>query len=91
MTSKVLAEILTEHGSFERDGDRLTAPEDCSATMFVSLGQGSFVIERISEVDLGADVVISTTSKRERFAVAYEDVRVVRFGTRATGIRSPGY
>jgi len=90
MTSKVLAEILTEHGGFDRDGDTFSLPSGPTATIFASLGQHSLIIERVAKVSLGAEVLVVSTRRSETFVVAHEDVRALRFGTQQTGIRPPG-
>jgi len=89
MISKVLAEILTEHGGFARDGDRFSAPDGAEATIFSGLGEHSSIIERISEVCLGADYLVISTRRGETYVILSEDVRALRFAGRGTGIRAP--
>ena len=82
MTSKVIAEILAKHGGFERDGDRLTATSDSLATLFAALGQESLIIDRVTTVDIDKDVLVVSTRK-ERYVLACEDVRALRFSARS--------
>lgn len=90
MTSKVLAEILTEHGGFGRDGDRFRAADGVDGTVFASLGHQSSIIERVSEVALHSDYLVITTRRNETFVILCEDVRALRFASREVGIRAPG-
>jgi hypothetical protein len=91
MTSKVLAEILTEHGGFVRDGAKFQAPDRAEATIFASLGQQSSVVERIAELRLENDYLLVTTRRGETYVILYEDVRSLRFAGREVGIRAPGH
>ncbi len=90
MTSKVLAEILTEHGGFVRDGDHFKAPDRAETTIFSSLGQQSSIIERVTGVELRSDYLLVSTRRSETFVILCEDVRGLRFASREVGIRAPG-
>ena len=87
----MLAEILTEHGGFVRDGSQFQAPDRGDATIFASLGQQTSVIERIAAFRLESDYLMVTTRRGETYVILYEDVRSLRFAGREVGIRAPGH
>jgi hypothetical protein len=80
MTHKVLTDIFTRQGNCRRDGDTVAVPKEAEACLFVSIGVESLIVERIIRLELDADVLTAITARRERYCVAYEDVRAVRFG-----------
>ncbi|HUH04533.1 MAG TPA: hypothetical protein VML75_21200 [Kofleriaceae bacterium] len=57
-------------------------PNDIKATLFVSVGSETLVIERVSAVTLGNETLVVRTTRDERYAVVQEDVRAVRFATK---------
>ena len=80
MTHKVLTDIFTRQGNCRRDGDTVHVPKEAEACLFVALGAESLIVERIVRLELDTDVLSAITARRERYCVAYEDVRAVRFG-----------
>ena len=81
MTSKVIAEILAEHGGFALVDGLLRAPDDGEATVFATLGQESLSISKVRAVTMKDDVIVVSTRK-EVFVLACGDVRALRFATR---------
>lgn len=79
MTSKVLADILDRHGKCDRDGNLFSIPAKTNATIYASFGGDPLIIERVSTIDLDAEVCAVTTSRNDRYILVYEDVRALRF------------
>jgi hypothetical protein len=82
MTEKVITDLLTRYGNCTRDGQALTVADDTDLTVFVGLGTEPLIIERVVRIDLEEQVLVLSTARRERYAVAHEDVRSLRFGSR---------
>jgi hypothetical protein len=92
MTSKVLADILTRHGKCERDGNLYCIPAKTDATVYASFGSDVLIIERVSTVDLDAEVCSVTTTRNDHFVLVYEDVRALRFADakgNVAGLKKP--
>src|SRR5690606_22806782 len=85
MTSKVLSEIFIKHGSGAREGDAVRLTRDADASLFVTMGSETLTINRVTMVEFTPEVLIATTHRHERFIIAYEDVRGVRFGKSEPG------
>ncbi len=84
MTNKVLAEILVEHGGGRKEGDSIQLPSDSEATLFASLGAEPLIIGKVLRIELGTELVVAVTRK-ERYALAYEDLRALRFSRSDSG------
>ena len=82
MTEKVLADVLANEGRALKQDAAYVIPPETQATVYVNLGTEALVIERIKALKLG-DIVVAETTRGERYALAYEDVRAVRFSERA--------
>lgn len=87
MKAQILAEILTGAGG-SKDGARVTAPDGESITIYVSMGLEPLIVDRVTAVELADEMATLITAKKERYFVAYEDLRAVRFGGQGPG---PGY
>ncbi len=88
MTSKVLAQILTDYGNCKREGARHLVPSDVEASVYVAIGIEGLTVDRVTAFDLAPEIAVVITSRGERFAFDYADVRGVRF---SGGNRAPGY
>jgi hypothetical protein len=82
MTSKVITEVMTSEGGCQREGDTLRVPDDIKATLFVSVGSETLVIEKVSAVTVGGEALVVRTGRDERYAVVAEDVRAMRFASK---------
>lgn len=74
---------MTSEGRCQRDGDTLIVPDDTKATLFVSVGSETLVIEKVSAVTIGAETLTVRTGRDERYAVVHEDVRALRFASKS--------
>jgi hypothetical protein len=79
MIATVLTEMLTAHGGCAREGNLYRVPSNTDATIYVVLGQQTLIIDRVVSVEAGAQMVMLRTSRGERYLVAHEDVRAMRF------------
>ena len=87
MTSKVLTEVMTSQGGCQRDGSRLLVPGDVETTAYVSIvaGAEALVLDRGVWMEIGAEMVVMATSRKERYVVACEQVAAVRFSPKGGG------
>ena len=79
---------MIDEGGCTRDDDLLLVPKGTSTTLYATIGDESLIVDRVISVKLGSEVVIASTSRGERYAFAFEDIRAVRF---AGGGNSTGY
>lgn len=82
MNAKRLTDIVTEHGNASKEGNALRLPAEKAATFYVGLEGESLVVDRVTHVEAHDDVVVLTTSRKETFVVAPEDVCAVRFAAK---------
>ena len=82
MTQKVLTDVLMKYGPAEREGDEVRLGKDAEASVFVSVGDETLTLQRVGAVELHHDYLVISTRRDEHYVMAYEDVRVVRFGPR---------
>jgi hypothetical protein len=80
MKRQVFEDLLTRHANAKRDGDSLQLPSDLDATLYVGVGSEQLIIDRVSSLTIEGDIVLAVTKRKERYLVACEDVRAVRFG-----------
>jgi hypothetical protein len=79
MTSKVLAQILTDYGNCKREDDRYLVPADVEASVYISIGIDGLTVDRVSSFVLETDAVALLTTRGERFVFTFDDLRGVRF------------
>ncbi len=65
-------------------------PSDVEATVYVAIiaGAEALVIDRVTWLEIGAEMAVIGTARKERYVVACEQVAAVRFGGKGGG---PGY
>jgi hypothetical protein len=87
MTSKVLTEVMTSQGGCQRDGSRLLVPADSECTVYVQIitGAEALVLDRVAWMEVGAEMAVIGTSRKEKYVVACEQVAAVRFMPRSGG------
>jgi hypothetical protein len=87
MTSKVLTEIMTSQGGCQRDGARLIVPADVEATVYVTIvtGAEALVLDRVIWMEVGAEMAVIGTSRKERYVLPVEQIAAVRFSARGGG------
>lgn len=79
MTQEAIKDILATHGHAEAVDNQLEIAGDFEVSLIAVLGQENLLIDRIRSVQLGKDYMVAST-RRERYILAYEDVRAVRVG-----------
>ncbi len=79
MTSKVLAGIVTDQGGCKSDGQRYLVPGGVDASVYCALGMETLTVDRVSEFQLEPEVLVLITGRAEKYVLAYEDVRGLRF------------
>ncbi len=88
MTANVLAELMTDEGGCTKDNDKLLVPKHTATTLYATIGDESLIVDRVVSLKLGNEVAVAATSRGERYALAFEDIRAVRF---AGGSGGAGY
>jgi hypothetical protein len=87
MVHKNLLDALT-HGGLTRDGDVFAVPQGLSVTVYLDLADQALVIDRVSRVEVTAELCTVLTGRKERYAVELSAVVAVRFHPEGAG---PGY
>ena len=85
MNLKALSEILTKHGGCTRDGQAYLVPPTSTLTMYASMGVEPLIIDRIVRVEVEHELVIATTSRRERYVLTPDDLSVLRIASVDSG------
>ncbi len=62
-----LSKVLDGAPNVKKDGASYTIGEDSDVSLFVTLGREAMQIVRISKIELGAEAVVVSTHKSERF------------------------
>jgi hypothetical protein len=90
MKRQVLHETLHRHAALGEHDAVLEVGEDQEVSLYIGIGVGSepLIIDRIKLLALESEVLVAETRRREKYLIAYEDVRAVRV---SLGDRSAGY
>jgi hypothetical protein len=78
MQHKNLLEVLA-HGGLTRDGDVFNVPHGLSVTVYLDLADQTLCVDRVSKVEVNAELATITTARKERYAVELDQVTAVRF------------
>jgi hypothetical protein len=87
MQHKNLLDVLAR-GGLGKDGDAFVTPSGLSVTVYLDLGQEALIVDRVARVEVGAEVIVVVTARKERYAVEVDAVSAVRFHPESNG---PGY
>ncbi len=87
MQAKNLLDILTRQG-FRKEGDALLAPNTGACSVYLGFGDDALIIDRVSAIEVAAEVAIVVTQRKERYAVEVTEIRAVRVTPESAG---PGY
>ncbi|HTM23116.1 MAG TPA: hypothetical protein VL172_21495 [Kofleriaceae bacterium] len=65
----------------------MLVPGDVEATVYVNVvtGAEALVLDRVTWMEVGAEMVVVGTSRKERYVLAVESVVAVRFSQRGSG------
>ncbi len=88
MTPKVLAGILTDQGGCESDGERYFVPSGVDVSVYCAMGMETLTVDRVGELQLESEIAVLVTARAEKYVLAYEDIRGLRFSGKE---RSTGY
>jgi len=80
MQHKNLIDILGRQSAV-RDGDAWVVPAGVQVTVYLSLDEESLIIDKVTRLELTADLAMISTQRRERYAVELEGIRALRFHT----------
>ncbi|RMH41628.1 MAG: hypothetical protein D6689_10560 [Deltaproteobacteria bacterium] len=78
MTRQTLQDLLARHAGAKVDGDALSVPDAVDVSLYVAMGIEPLVLDKVATVTLEPDAVVASTRRRERYLIAYEDLRAVR-------------
>jgi len=87
MQHKNLLDVLTR-GGLGKDGDAFVVPNGLSVTVYLDLGQEALIVDRVARIEVGAEVIVVATARKERYAIEVDGITVVRFHPESNG---PGY
>lgn len=85
MTLKALTEIFAKQGGAAAKGGRVELPAAADVTLFAAIAHESLVVERVKALDLETEYLVAHTARNERFVLAYDDIRAVRFSGGQSG------
>jgi hypothetical protein len=80
MAYLLLGKVLDGAPGVKKEGTAYLIAEEVDATVFISLGQETLQIQRLSRVELGSDHLRVTTHKGEVFFFPPEQVAGFKFG-----------
>jgi hypothetical protein len=78
MLHKNLLDVLGR-GGLQRDGDAFVVPSGLSVTVYLDVGQEALIVDRVQRVEVGGEIAVVVTHRRERYAVELDAVCAVRF------------
>lgn len=87
MIHKNLIDILGRQG-FTRDGDGFHLGGGGACSVYLSYGEESLILDKVTAIELTEEIAIVVTQRRERYAVELSEVHCVRVTPEASG---PGY
>lgn len=87
MLHKNLIEVLGGSG-LTKDGDAYVVPAGLGVTVYLSLGDETLVVDRVSRLEVGAELATVATTRKERYVVELDAVTAFRFQPEGAG---PGY
>jgi len=87
MLHKNLLDVLGR-GGLTRDGDSFVVPTGLSVTVYLDVGQEALIVDRVARLEIGTELAVVVTHRRERYAVELDSVSAIRFHPEGSG---PGY
>ena len=87
MIHKNLLDILGRQG-FTRDGDTFHLAGGHACSIYLTYGDEALIIDKVNSVEVGPEVAVVVTQRRERYAVELSEIRCVRLTAEGAG---PGY
>ena len=78
MKRQVFEDLLTRHADVKADGDALIVAEGTEVSLYVAMGIEPLVIDRIASLKLEHEALVASTRRKERYLIAYEDLRAIR-------------
>lgn len=78
MIHKNLLDVLGR-GGLTRDGEAFVVPSGLSVTVYLGIGQESLIVDRIARLEVGGEIAVLVTHRRERYAVELDAISAVRF------------
>jgi len=85
MKRQVLQDLLGRHAQAKADGDTLVIPDGTEASLYVAMGSDPLIVDRVSVVHLEQDAVVVHTRRKDRYLIAYEDLRALRLSDESSG------
>jgi hypothetical protein len=78
MQHKNLLDVFTRQ-ALTRDGDTWNVPAGVSATVYLSFDEESLIIDRVTKLEVTAELGYVVTARKERYAFELETLRALRF------------
>jgi hypothetical protein len=83
MLHKNLLDVLV-HAGLTREGDAFIVPTGLSVTVYLDVADQALIVDRVVRVEIGSDIAVIVTHRKEKYAVEVASVGAVRFHPEAT-------
>jgi hypothetical protein len=87
MLHKNLLDVLAR-GGLAREGEAFVVPTGLSVTVYLDIADEALIVDRVSRVEVGTEIAMVVTHRRERYACELDSICAVRFHAEGNG---PGY
>jgi hypothetical protein len=77
MLHKNLSDLLGRLG-FAKDGQAWLAPAAHTASVYLTRGDESLILDGVVRIEAGDDTAIITTARKEKYGVELGEVRAIR-------------
>jgi hypothetical protein len=77
MLHKNLNDLLARLG-FTKDGTTFLAPSGQTASVYLTRGDESLILDKVTRIEAGDEVAIITTGRKEKYGVELDEVRALR-------------
>jgi hypothetical protein len=72
-------------GGLGRDGDAFVTPSGLTVTVYLRIAEEALVVDRVMRIEVGPEIAVVITHRKERYAVELDAVAAVRFHPEGTG------
>lgn len=63
----------------------MTIADGTEVSLYIAMGIEPLVVDRVASVSLEAESLVAATRRKERYIIAYEDLRAVRLSDENSG------
>lgn len=73
------------HGGLGRDGDAFITPAGLTVTVYLRIAEEALVVDRVMRIEVGSELAVVITHRKERYAVELDAIAAVRFHPESGG------